>query len=50
MSDSYAFRAVDSLGVKVKGEVESDSPEGVTELLKRARPARPGGQAQDQVG
>jgi type IV pilus assembly protein PilC len=34
MSDSYVFRAVDSLGVKVKGEVESDSAEGVTELLK----------------
>ncbi len=34
MSQSYAFRAVDGLGVKVTGEVESDSPEGVSELLK----------------
>jgi type IV pilus assembly protein PilC len=34
MSDSYAFRAVDALGVKVEGEVEADSPEGVAELLK----------------
>jgi type IV pilus assembly protein PilC len=34
MSQSYAFRAVDGLGVKVKGEVESDSAEGVTELLR----------------
>jgi len=34
MSQSYAFRAVDSLGVKVKGEVESESPEGVKELLR----------------
>jgi type IV pilus assembly protein PilC len=34
MSASYTFRAVDTLGVKVKGEVESDSPEGVRELLK----------------
>jgi type IV pilus assembly protein PilC len=34
MSDTYVFRAVDALGVKVKGEVESDSAEGVTELLK----------------
>ncbi|MFZ1996286.1 MAG: type II secretion system F family protein, partial [Solirubrobacteraceae bacterium] len=34
MSDSYVFRAVDNLGVKHKGEVESDSAEGVRELLK----------------
>ena len=34
MSESYAFRAVDNLGVKVKGEVESDSKQGVTELLR----------------
>jgi type IV pilus assembly protein PilC len=34
MSQSYAFRAVDTLGVKVKGEVESDSPDNVTELLR----------------
>ncbi len=34
MSASYAFRAVDALGVKHKGEVEADSPQGVTELLK----------------
>ncbi len=34
MSDSYVFRAVDALGVKVKGEVEADSADGVTELLK----------------
>jgi type IV pilus assembly protein PilC len=34
MSQSYAFRAVDALGVKINGEVESDSPEGVYELLK----------------
>jgi type IV pilus assembly protein PilC len=34
MSESYVFRAVDAVGVKVKGEVESDSPEGVVELLK----------------
>jgi type IV pilus assembly protein PilC len=34
MSESYAFRAVDTLGVKIKGEVEADSPEGVAELLK----------------
>jgi type IV pilus assembly protein PilC len=34
MSQSYAFRAVDSLGVKIKGEVEADSPAGVTELLR----------------
>ena len=33
MSQSYAFRAVDTLGVKVKGEVESDSPDNVKELL-----------------
>ncbi|HEX4011708.1 MAG TPA: type II secretion system F family protein [Solirubrobacteraceae bacterium] len=34
MSDAYAFRAVDSVGVKIKGEVEADSKEAVTELLK----------------
>jgi type IV pilus assembly protein PilC len=34
MSDSYVFRAVDSLGIKHKGEVDSDSAEGVRELLK----------------
>jgi type IV pilus assembly protein PilC len=34
MSDSYVFRAVDTLGVKHKGEVESDSADGVRELLK----------------
>jgi type IV pilus assembly protein PilC len=34
MSESYVFRAVDTLGVKHKGEVESESPEGVRELLK----------------
>jgi type IV pilus assembly protein PilC len=34
MSQSYAFRAVDTLGVKVKGEVESDSPDSVKELLR----------------
>jgi type IV pilus assembly protein PilC len=34
MSQSYAFRAVDTFGVKVKGEVESDSPDTVKELLK----------------
>jgi type IV pilus assembly protein PilC len=34
MSDSYVFRAVDAVGVKVKGEVESDSRDGVVELLK----------------
>ncbi len=34
MSESYVFRAVDTLGVKHKGEVESDSPDGVRELLK----------------
>jgi len=34
MSQSYAFRAVDSVGLKHKGEVEADSPEGVAELLK----------------
>jgi type IV pilus assembly protein PilC len=34
MSQSYAFRAVDTLGVKVKGEVESDSPDTVKELLR----------------
>jgi type IV pilus assembly protein PilC len=34
MSQSYAFRAVDTLGVKVKGEVESDSPDNVAELLR----------------
>jgi type IV pilus assembly protein PilC len=34
MSQSYAFRAVNSVGVKVKGEVEADSPAGVAELLR----------------
>ena len=34
MSESYAFRAVDHVGIKHKGQVEADSPEGVTELLK----------------
>jgi type IV pilus assembly protein PilC len=34
MSDSYVFRAVDAVGVKVKGEVESDSRDGVVELLR----------------
>jgi type IV pilus assembly protein PilC len=34
MNQSYAFRAVDTLGVKHKGEVEADSPEGVSQLLK----------------
>jgi type IV pilus assembly protein PilC len=34
MSASYAFRAVDALGVKHKGEVEADSPQGVSDLLK----------------
>jgi type IV pilus assembly protein PilC len=34
MSESYAFRAVDTLGAKVKGQVEADSAEGVRELLK----------------
>jgi type IV pilus assembly protein PilC len=34
MSQSYAFRAVDTFGVKVKGEVESDSPDSVKALLR----------------
>lgn len=34
MSQSYVFRAVDAVGVKIKGEVESDSPAGVAELLR----------------
>ena len=34
MSESYAFRAVDAVGVKHRGEVEADSPQGVSELLK----------------
>ena len=34
MSDAYAFRAVDSVGVKIKGEIEADSKEAVNELLK----------------
>jgi type IV pilus assembly protein PilC len=34
MSQSYAFRAVDTFGIKVKGEVESDSPDSVKELLR----------------
>jgi type IV pilus assembly protein PilC len=34
VSDTYAFRAVDSLGAKVKGEVEADSPAAVVDLLR----------------
>jgi type IV pilus assembly protein PilC len=34
MSVSYVFRAVDGLGVKHKGEIDADSPDGVSELLK----------------
>jgi type IV pilus assembly protein PilC len=34
MSQTFAFRAVDSLGVKVNGEVESDSPANVAEMLR----------------
>lgn len=34
MSQSYAFRAVDSFGATIKGEVESDSPTGVTQMLR----------------
>jgi type IV pilus assembly protein PilC len=34
MSQSYAFRAVDTFGIKVKGQVESDSPDSVKELLR----------------
>ena len=34
MSQSYAFRAVDGLGAKVKGEVEADTPAAVVELLR----------------
>ena len=34
MSQTYAFRAVDHLGVAVRGEVEADSTTGVTELLR----------------
>jgi type IV pilus assembly protein PilC len=34
MSASYVFRAVDALGVKHKGELEAESADGVTELLK----------------
>lgn len=34
MSQNFSFRAVDMLGAKVKGEVESDSPAAVKELLK----------------
>jgi type IV pilus assembly protein PilC len=34
MSQSYAFRAVDTFGVKVKGQVEADSPDSVTQLLR----------------
>ncbi len=33
MSQSYAFRAVDNLGAKVKGEVEADSSAAVVRLL-----------------
>jgi type IV pilus assembly protein PilC len=34
MSQSYAFRAVDSVGARVTGVVEADSPAGVTEMLR----------------
>jgi type IV pilus assembly protein PilC len=34
MSASYVFRAVDALGVKHKGELEAESADGVSELLK----------------
>jgi type IV pilus assembly protein PilC len=34
VSQSYAFRAVDNLGAKVKGEVEADTPAAVVELLR----------------
>ena len=34
MSQSFTFRAVDTLGVKVSGEVESDSPESVGQMLR----------------
>ena len=34
MSQSYAFRAVDGLGAKVKGEVEADTPAAVVDLLR----------------
>jgi type IV pilus assembly protein PilC len=34
MSQSYAFRAVDSLGTKVNGQVEAESTDGVAELLR----------------
>ena len=34
MKQNFRFRAVDMLGVKVNGQVESDSPAAVQELLK----------------
>lgn len=34
MSQRYVFRAIDNLGVRVNGEVEAESAEGVTELLR----------------
>lgn len=34
MSQSFRFRAVDSLGVEFTGDVESDSPENVTQMLR----------------
>jgi type IV pilus assembly protein PilC len=34
VSQTFAFRAVDTLGAKVNGEVESESPENVTEMLR----------------
>jgi type IV pilus assembly protein PilC len=34
MSDAYIFRAVDSVGAKVRGEIDAESKEAVTELLK----------------
>jgi type IV pilus assembly protein PilC len=34
MSQNYTFRAVDTLGVKVNGQVESDSPDSVKALLR----------------
>jgi type IV pilus assembly protein PilC len=34
MSTTFAFRAVDALGAKVNGEVEADSSDNVTEMLR----------------
>ncbi len=34
MSQSYAFRAVDGVGAKMKGNVDADSPAAVVELLR----------------